>query len=65
MSLKDIVILIVVVVGVVVFLYGSNSYDAVSGWGGLVLAAAVVIAYLALEIYGVLGKKRKLETVES
>lgn len=57
--------MIVVVVGVVVFLYGSNSYDAVSGWGGLVLAAAAVIAYLALEIYGVLGKKRKLETVES
>jgi polyferredoxin len=65
MSLKDLVILLVVILGIVLFLYGSNAYDAVFGWAGVFMIVGGVIAYAALEVYGALRKRRKLETVES
>jgi len=65
MSLRDLVILLVVILGIVLFLYGSNAYDAVFGWVGVFMIVGGVIAYAALEVYGALRKRRKLETVES
>jgi hypothetical protein len=64
MSIRDLVILLVVIVGIVMFLYGSNAYDPFFGWGGIFLAVGGIIAYVALEIYGSLRKKRKLKTIE-
>jgi uncharacterized membrane protein len=51
------VILFVFVLGVVLFLYGSNAYDATFGWSGLYLMAAAVIVYLVLEVYKVLRRR--------
>jgi membrane-bound ClpP family serine protease len=65
MSLRDLVILLVVILGIVLFLYGSNTYDAVFGWAGVFMVVGGVIAYATLEVYGALRKRRKLETVES
>ncbi len=65
MSLRDLVILLVVILGIVLFLYGSNAYDTVFGWAGVFMVVGGVITYAALEVYGALRKRRKLETVES
>lgn len=64
-SWKDLAIILIIILGVVLFLYGSNYYDAVYGWSGVFLIFAGIMAYVALEVYGALRKKRKLETVQS
>jgi hypothetical protein len=64
-SWKDLAIILIIILGVVLFLYGSNYYNAVYGWSGLFLTFAGITAYVAREVYGALRKKRKLETVQS
>jgi hypothetical protein len=57
MSWKSLAMLIVVVLGIGLFLYGANYYDAVTGWIGVFLIIAGVVAYLVLEVYGILRKR--------
>lgn len=57
MSWKNLAILFVVILGIVLFLYGTNYYDEVSGWSGLFLIVAGIIAYLILGVYGALKKR--------
>jgi hypothetical protein len=64
-SWKDLAIILIIILGVVLFLYGSNYYNAVYGWSGLFLTFAGITGYVAREVYGALRKKRKLETVQS
>jgi len=64
-SWKDLAIMLFIILGVVLFLYGSNYYNAVYGWSGLFLIFAGIMVYVAREVYGALIKKRKLETVQS
>jgi len=47
----------VIVLGIVLFLYGANVYDAAVGYAGIFLFLAGVIAILTLYIYGQLTKK--------
>jgi hypothetical protein len=56
-SWKSLAILFVVILGIVLFLYGANYYDEVSGWSGLFLIVAGIIAYLILGVYGALRKR--------
>jgi len=37
--------------GSILFLYGSNSYNAVLGWSGLCILVAAIFAEIALEVY--------------
>jgi hypothetical protein len=56
-SWKSLVILLAVILGIVLFLYGANYYNAISGWSGVFLIFAGIIAYLALEAYEALRKR--------
>ncbi|MCW4046566.1 MAG: hypothetical protein NWE99_03265 [Candidatus Bathyarchaeota archaeon] len=57
MSWTDWACLGVVVVGIVLFLYGANYYDAVVGWFGVFLFIGGIAAYIALYVYNMLAKK--------
>ncbi|MEM3597257.1 MAG: hypothetical protein QXJ53_03940 [Candidatus Bathyarchaeia archaeon] len=54
----EIACVLVFFVGVVLFLYGANYYDALAGWTGVVLAVGAFFAEILLKIYEVLGKSR-------
>ena len=58
MTWKELACLLVFILGVVLFLYGANNYDAVVGWTGVGLILGGVIAYIVLEVYAVLMKKK-------
>jgi hypothetical protein len=57
MRWRNLAILIVAILGIVLFLYGSNYYDATTGWSGLFLIAAAIIAYVVWEVYAALRKR--------
>jgi len=46
-----------IVLGVVLFLYGANYYDATVGWAGVYLVIIGLLVILVLYIYGELTKK--------
>ncbi len=46
-----------ILLGIVLFLYGANYYDATVGWAGTYLVITGIIAILVLYIYGELTKK--------
>jgi len=46
-----------IVLGVLLFLYGANYYDATVGWAGVYLVIIGLLAILVLYIYGELTKK--------
>ncbi len=60
MSWKDLVLVIVFIVGVVLFLYGANYFNAAVGWTGIGLILAALVAGIALRIYESIGKKEKI-----
>jgi hypothetical protein len=51
MSWRDLLHLCLVLVGVVLFLYGSNYYEALVGWAGVVLMVGGFAAEIALKVY--------------
>jgi hypothetical protein len=55
-SWKDAVSLCVLLLGVVLFVYGANSYDATAGWTGVFLALAGLLALLVLRMSSFLAK---------
>jgi hypothetical protein len=57
MSQKDLICLILAILGVVLFLYGSNYYSAIVGWSGVFLVAAALLAEVALEVYAYIRKR--------
>jgi len=46
----------IVILGVMLFLYGANNYDAVVGWTGVFLCIAAILAFLIHYIYRELTK---------
>ena len=66
MSWKDIICVILVILGIVLFLYGSNAYDAVAGYAGISLFIGGIVSYAVLQAYRVVLKNsEKLETVKA
>ncbi len=57
MSWRDIACLCVVILGIVLFLYGSNYYNAVVGWAGIFLIIGGFLAGVLLQAYEMLRKK--------
>lgn len=57
MSWESLGILLVTILGIILFLWASNSYNAVLGWAGVFLIVAAVVAYLVREIYAALRKR--------
>lgn len=57
MSLKDVVFFAVIILGVILFLYGSNYYDSLTGWTGVFLMVGGVLAEIILGVYESLRKR--------
>jgi len=57
MSRNDLICLILAILGVVLFLYGSNYYNAILGWSGVFLIVAAILAEVALEVYAYIRKR--------
>lgn len=57
MRLQDVTCLLVFIVGVALFLYGANYYDAFVGWTGVALMAGGFFAEVFLKIYEVMSKR--------
>ena len=55
---KELACALAFILGVVLFLYGANYYDAVVGWTGVILMLGDVVGYVVLEVYVTLAKKR-------
>jgi len=58
MSWKDIVCVYIIVIGVVLFLYGSNYYNALAGWTGVYLVIGGFFAEIVLKLYESVRKKK-------
>jgi len=54
---KEPLCLLMVVVGVVLFLYGANYYDAVVGWTGVGVFVGGIFLYVVLKAYDYVAKK--------
>jgi heme A synthase len=66
MSWTDILCFVLVILGVALFLYGANVYNAVSGYGGIGLFVLGIVLYVALQILRPGSKgKEKLEPVKA
>jgi drug/metabolite transporter (DMT)-like permease len=57
MSWKDLIGLIIIIVGAVLFLYGSNAYNSLFGWGGIYLLVAGLVIEIVLEVYKAVIKR--------
>lgn len=51
----------IIILGVVLFLYGANLFDAVIGWVGFGLIIGGILVFLAFYIYNELTKKEKVQ----
>ena len=62
MSWKDLICLCMVIVGVVLFLYGANYYDAFIGWTGVYLTIAGFLIKIVLMVWESLkgSEKRRM-----
>jgi len=58
MSWKDLVPLVLVILGIILFLYGANYYDALTGWAGIFLVLLGIVVEVVLRIYTFQMKKR-------
>ncbi len=57
MSKTDWAIVVILILGFLLFLYGANYYNAVVGYAGIYLFIAGIAAYLIIYIYKELRKK--------
>jgi divalent metal cation (Fe/Co/Zn/Cd) transporter len=66
MSWNDIASFALVILGIVLFLYGSNAYDAVAGYTGIGLFIGGIVLYAVLQACkAVLKNGEKLEAVKA
>jgi hypothetical protein len=63
-SWKDLVCVCMVLLGLVLLLYGANSYGALPGWTGIFLIMGGIAAYVSLKVYEFMRKRKRLEAVE-
>jgi hypothetical protein len=59
MSWRDLVLLLLVILGLVLFLYGANYYNATVGWTGVGLITAGFFGYIALKVCDTLTRKKE------
>jgi hypothetical protein len=53
---RDLLCLCIAILGGILFLYGSNIYNAVLGWSGLCILVAAIVAEVALEVHQYIRK---------
>jgi hypothetical protein len=59
-SWEDLLIVCLVILGVVLFLYGSNYYNAVVGYAGLALIVGGIIAEIVLKVLESVRKRGEI-----
>jgi len=60
MSWTDIACLVLVIAGIVLFLYGANAYDSAVGYyTGIGFFVSGLIVYIALQAYASMTKNKK------
>jgi uncharacterized protein YjeT (DUF2065 family) len=59
MSWADIACLVLVIAGIVLFLYGANAYDSAVGYTGIGFFVSGLIVYIALQAYASMTKNKK------
>ena len=59
MSWTDIACLVLVIAGIVLFLYGANAYDSAVGYTGIGFFVSGLIVYVALQAYASMTKNKK------
>jgi len=59
MSRKDLLCLVLALIGVVLFLYGSNYFSAAVGWLGIFLIVAGIVVEIVLEVYVAVRKREE------
>lgn len=64
MSWRDLICLIMVIAGVMFFLYGANYYNVTIGWTGIGLFAFGILGYALLKIYETEKEKKQPKTRE-
>lgn len=57
MTWKDLIGLVVIIIGIILFLYGSNVYNAVFGWSGFYLIIVGIVIEIIFEVYKSIRKK--------
>jgi hypothetical protein len=57
MNWKDLTCLCLFLLGVVLFLHGSNYYNAITGWGGVFLILGSIFTEIFLHIYESIREK--------
>jgi membrane-bound ClpP family serine protease len=60
MSWRDLVCLLLVIIGAILFLYGANYYDATTGWTGVGLFVSGIVLYVVLQAFEI-GRKKETE----
>ncbi|MEM2105351.1 MAG: hypothetical protein QXV21_02630 [Candidatus Bathyarchaeia archaeon] len=55
----EITCVLVLFVGVVLFLYGANYYDALIGWTGVALVVGAFFVEVFLKVYEILSRRDK------
>ncbi len=61
MSRLNLACLGIVILGFVLFLYGANFFDAISGWVGVYLIIGGILVFLLFYIYNELTKKVEVQ----
>jgi len=61
MSRTDWACLAAVILGLLMFLYGANVFNAVVGWIGVYFFFGGILVFLILYIYGELTKKEEVQ----
>lgn len=55
----DLAFLLLIILGLVLFLYGANYYSAPVGWTGIGFLAFAFFGYIALKVYEAATKNKK------
>jgi len=58
MLLINVTCVVLVIVGVILFLYGANAYNTVFGWSGIGLFIGGLVIYFASQGYNSMKKKK-------
>ncbi len=62
MSWKDLVCLVVIVTGAILFLYGANYYEPWTGWAGVYLVILGLTVKLLLMVWEYLKRSRSSDS---
>lgn len=54
-----------IILGAVLFLYGSNYYDNIVGWTGVFLIVGGILVLILLYVYKALGKRKDKKLLQN